>query len=185
VTQGLVDLDAIPGARSVAAFSAIDDRGRFVKLHAAGDDRYPALDWNEVYYSTSAQGVVRGMHLQYPPHHHAKAVHCLAGAALDVVVDLRSDSPTFGCHARVELRPDPAEIVVVPPGCAHGFQALADDTVMVYLVSTVHAPESDGGIRWDSFGCDWPLPASAVSDRDRALPGLAEAVLTAPDLWRT
>ena len=130
------------------------------------------LVWDEIYYSTSGRGVIRGMHLQLPPHDHTKAVHCVAGRALDVVVDLRTQSPTLGRHAVIELDSTEPSLVVVPPGCAHGFQALDDDTLMLYLVSSVHAPAFDSGIRWDSFGCAWPLPASEISDRDRSLPDL-------------
>jgi dTDP-4-dehydrorhamnose 3,5-epimerase len=184
MTGGEVELHEIAGARRYPAFVADDVRGRFVKVHSDGDDRFPGEDWAEIYYSTSARGVVRGMHLQLPPHDHHKAVHCLAGRALDVVVDLRSDSPTFGRHARVELNADPAELVLVPPGCAHGFQALVDDTVMVYLVSTPYEPSADGGIRWDSFGGDWPLDAVVVSDRDADLPSAAEFAAGDPRPWR-
>jgi dTDP-4-dehydrorhamnose 3,5-epimerase len=124
------------------------------------------------------------MHLQLPPHDHTKAVHCLAGAALDVVVDLRSESPTLGRHATIDLRGDRPELVVVPPGCAHGFQALTDDTVMVYLVSSVHEPAADSGIRWDSFDCEWPLTAPTVSDRDRALPTFETFATATHGPWR-
>lgn len=184
MTRGRVAATEIRGVMHSPAFRADDDRGRFVKLHSAGDDRFWPAKWDEIYYSTSRRGVIRGMHLQLPPHDHHKAVHCLAGEALDVVVDLRADSPTFGEHAALELDGDRPELVVVPPGCAHGFQALTDGTVMVYLVSTVHEPTADTGIRWDSFGCRWPVDSPTVSERDRALPTFG-AFSTTPHLpWR-
>lgn len=166
----------VPGLWFGPAFVADDDRGRFVKLHSAGDPRFGTdvrdgadEHWAEVYHSTSRRGVVRGMHLQLAPDAHVKAVHCLAGAAVDVVVDLRPDSPTAGAHTAVDLDAASPSIVVVPEGCAHGFQALVDGTVMLYLVSSVHSPSNDSGVRYDSFGFAWPLAPLAVSDRDAGL----------------
>lgn len=176
-------VDAIAGVERLDAFSATDERGRFVKLHSDGDPRFAPVEWAEVYYSTSDTGVVRGMHLQRPPHDHHKAVHCLTGRAVDVVVDLRPGSPTVGAHVAFELDAARPQLVVVPPGCAHGFQALAAGTTMLYLVSTVHAPASDGGVRWDSFGAAWPLPVTSVSPRDRALPTVAEFLAEGIEGW--
>jgi len=172
MTSGCIDATEIPGLHHEPVFRADDARGRFVKLHSDDTGGRDTLVWDEIYYSTSGRGVIRGMHLQLPPHDHTKAVHCVAGRALDVVVDLRTQSPTLGRHAVIELDSTEPSLVVVPPGCAHGFQALDDDTLMLYLVSSVHAPAFDSGIRWDSFGCAWPLPASEISDRDRSLPDL-------------
>ncbi|MCU0311999.1 MAG: dTDP-4-dehydrorhamnose 3,5-epimerase family protein [Acidimicrobiales bacterium] len=185
MNQGVVDPAEVPGLTVDRAFRADDDRGRFVKIHSAGSGAAGGVAWDEVYYSTSSKGVVRGMHLQLPPHDHHKAVHCLKGRAADVVVDLRAGSPTHGRHAVIELDEAEPTVVVVPPGCAHGFQALTDDTVMLYLVSSIHAPEADGGVRYDSFGCRWPLPPTSVSDRDRSLPGLAAFAVDDPRPWRS
>jgi dTDP-4-dehydrorhamnose 3,5-epimerase len=180
-----VDPIEIPGVQLLPAFHAEDDRGRFVKLHSDGDARYWQREhWAEIFYSVSAKGVVRGMHFQRPPDDHTKAVHCITGAAIDVVVDVRPGSPTEGAHAVVELTAEGAVSVVIPPGCAHGFQALADDTVMLYLVSTVHSPGTDGGIRFDSFGFEWPLEPVGVSERDRALPTLAAFSRQAVHGWK-
>lgn len=185
MTHGRVDATEIRGVVHSPAFHADDGRGRFVKLHSAGDDRFWPAAWDEIYYSTSRRGVIRGMHLQLPPHDHHKAVHCLAGEAVDVVVDVRADSPTFGRHSVIELSGERPELVVVPPGCAHGFQALTDGTVMVYLVSTVHEPNADSGVRWDSFACEWPIDETTMSDRDRALPPFDVFTATAHGPWRS
>lgn len=183
MSAGRVDPSAIAGLELRPAFSADDPRGRFVKLHSEGDDRFAQETWREIYYSTSGRGVVRGMHLQLPPHDHVKAVHCLAGRAVDVVVDVRAGSPTLGAHATFDLDAERPELVVVPKGCAHGFQALEPGTVMVYLVGTAHAPDADSGIRFDSFGFDWPLPPTEVSARDQGLPTLAEFTAAGHGPW--
>lgn len=171
-----VEPSAIPGCARLDLFQAGDARGRFVKLFehstfvAAGLEPEVA----EVYCSTSHKGVVRGLHFQLPPAHHAKTVTVLTGRVVDVVVDLRTDSPAYGQHAVFDLDGADGAGIHIPAGCAHGFQALTDEATMVYLVSTEHSPEHDTGIRWDSAGIDWPLPPTAISDRDLALPPLSE-----------
>jgi len=153
-----------------------DDRGDFVKVFQASALAAAAVDLGiaELFWSRSGRGVVRGLHFQVPPHAHTKLVSIVSGRALDAVVDLRTDTPTYGTHVTVDLDADAPVAVVVPTGCAHGFQSLADDTVVVYATTTEHAPDADRGIRWDSAGIDWPLPATAVSPRDAAFPALDE-----------
>ena len=164
----------IPGCSVVRLFRHEDARGEFVKIfqattaRAGGDD--PTI--GELFWSRSHAGVVRGLHFQVPPDDHTKVVTIIAGRAFDVVLDLRVGSPAYGTHIAVELDAAAPAAVVVPVGCAHGFQATVDDTVMLYATSTEHAPESDRGIRWDSAGIAWPLPAVAISDRDGGFPAL-------------
>lgn len=171
-----VEPSDIPGCVRLALFRADDARGAFVKLFERSTFTGAGLDGEvaEAFCSTSRRGVIRGLHLQLPPHAHAKTVAVLSGRVLDVVVDLRTDSPAFGQHATFELDARDGAGVHVPVGCAHGFQALTDDATMVYLVSTEHSPEHDTGIRWDSAAIDWPLPATVVSERDAGLPALAD-----------
>lgn len=149
-----------------------DDRGWFTKPYRASTHLADGLDPTvaETFFSLSARGVVRGMHFQVPPHDHAKTVTCLAGRILDVAVDLRRGSPTEGRHAAAELAGGDGRSLYIPRGCAHGFQALADDSLVAYLVSSEHAPDHDTGVRWDSVGVEWPLPDPVVSARDAALP---------------
>jgi dTDP-4-dehydrorhamnose 3,5-epimerase len=130
----------------------------------------------EFYYSRSSTGVIRGLHFQSPPHDHAKAVVCIVGSIFDVVVDLRFGSPTYAEHATFLLDAAAPSAVHVPAGCAHGFQALSNDALVGYLVSSEHEPSSDTGIRWDSAGIDWPLANPLVSSRDQSLPRLADLV---------
>jgi dTDP-4-dehydrorhamnose 3,5-epimerase len=169
---------AIAGCAVVELTHHHDERGEFVKVfqssvtRAAGDDP----DISELFWSRSRRGVVRGLHFQVPPHAHTKLVTIIAGQALDAVVDLRVGSPTHGTCVTVGLDAAAPVGVVVPIGCAHGFQALADDTVVLYATSTEHHPESDVGVRWDSAGIAWPIADATTSARDAAFPALADFV---------
>ena len=93
---------------------------------------------------------------------------------VDVVLDLRKRSGCYGRWITRSLSSENRDMIFIPPGCAHGFLALTDDATMVYQTNTVHAPASDAGVRWNSFGFDWSVPAPRLSERDRALPSLAE-----------
>lgn len=152
----------------------IDERGDFVKTFHA--ETFSSLGMaftpRESFYSTSRCGVLRGMHFQTPPHAHAKLVYCIRGSALDVVVDLRKRSPRYGAAASAVLSERNHQQLFIPLGVAHGFLALEDDTILVYMTTTVHSPSHDLGIRWDSFGFDWGTEAPTVSARDASLPTL-------------
>ena len=163
-------MTAVPGLVHTPLQRWADGRGNLVKVFQAS--ALSADPGREVFLSTSARGVVRGLHFQVPPHDHAKTVVCLAGSIVDVAVDLRRGSPTEGQVASFQLDGGSPSQLHLPSGLAHGFQALEDDTLVAYVVSSEHAPDHDRGIRWDSIGFDWPLPVSAMSDRDQAFPGL-------------
>jgi dTDP-4-dehydrorhamnose 3,5-epimerase len=94
---------------------------------------------------------------------------------LDVVVDLRRHSPTYGQSTSVELSAENRLLFFIPTGFAHGFVSLRDDSCMIYKTNAVYAPENDTGIRWDSFGFAWPVSEVVVSERDRGLPALGES----------
>jgi dTDP-4-dehydrorhamnose 3,5-epimerase len=166
----------LSGCFQLRPFFAEDERGTFVKTFHT--ERFAELglpvDWLEEYYSNSHRGVIRGMHFQTPPHDHEKLVYCMQGRVLDVVVDLRKASPTFGRHMSVELDAARGHGLLIPKGMAHGFLALTADVLMAYKVTTVYAPANDAGIRWDSFGFDWGVDQPIVSARDRAHPALAD-----------
>jgi dTDP-4-dehydrorhamnose 3,5-epimerase len=163
----------IPGCWELHPTIHTDPRGRFVKsFHAPTFERLGlATDWREDFHTLSAPGVVRGMHFQVPPAQHAKLVTCLAGDILDVVLDLRKASGTYGRFATFELSAERGTLVYVPEGCAHGFLAHTEALVH-YRVTSVHAPDCDAGIRWDGFGFDWPVAAPLLSARDQAFPTL-------------
>jgi dTDP-4-dehydrorhamnose 3,5-epimerase len=147
-----------------------DLRGRFVKIFHAPIFQKLGLetDFVEEYYSVSKQGVIRGMHFQVPPYDHAKLVYCVQGEALDVVVDLRSGSPTCGKTAMFCLSATQGNMVYIPRGFAHGFCATSHDVTLVYKTTTVYEPSADSGIAWDSIGIDWPSENPILSERDRS-----------------
>ncbi|MEQ9886776.1 MULTISPECIES: dTDP-4-dehydrorhamnose 3,5-epimerase [Pectobacterium] len=134
-----------------------DERGFFVKTFHAPTFIENGLegDFTESFYSTSHKGVLRGMHFQLPPYDHTKLVYCVSGEILDVVVDIRIGSKTFGEYFSTTLSSEKANALYIGRGYAHGFLALSESATMVYMTSTVHAPDHDSGIRWDSFGFDW------------------------------
>jgi len=118
---------------------------------------------------TRKRGTLRGMHYQRPPYEEVKLVRCTAGAVLDVVLDLRPDSPTFKAHVAVELTAQNRWMIYIPKGCAHGFQTLQDDVEVLYDISQFYAPEHAAGVRWDdpAFGISWADPDPIMSERDR------------------
>jgi dTDP-4-dehydrorhamnose 3,5-epimerase len=118
---------------------------------------------------TKKRGTLRGMHFQRPPHEEVKLVRCTAGAILDIVLDLRPESPTFKAHVAVELTAENRWMIYIPRGCAHGYQTLQDDVEVLYDISQFYAPESAAGVRWDdpAFAISWADPNPIMSERDR------------------
>jgi dTDP-4-dehydrorhamnose 3,5-epimerase len=121
---------------------------------------------------TEAVGSVRGVHFQASPHSEAKLVRCLRGRVWDVVVDLRPGSPTWGQWHAVVLAPSAANAVLIPEGCAHGFQVLEPGSELLYLHSGAWVPEAETGVRFNDpqLNISWPLPPLGLSERDLALP---------------
>ena len=128
--------------------------------------------------SLSSYGVVRGLHFQRPPFTQAKLVRCVRGTVLDVVVDLRHGSPTYGRHTSVEISGENHRQVLIDKGFAHGFAVLSETAVFQYKCDEFYHPEADGGIQLldPALGIDWRIPASAMllSDKDRRHPLLAD-----------
>src|SRR4029077_19163096 len=123
------------------------------------------------------KGTLRGMHFQYPPAAETKLVRCSRGAVLDVIVDLRPESPTYLQHTTVELSADNHRGIFIPERFAHGYQALEDDTETTYHVGEIYTPGSEGGLPYDDprLKIDWPLPVSVMSDKDRHWSPLSDA----------
>jgi dTDP-4-dehydrorhamnose 3,5-epimerase len=121
---------------------------------------------------TREVGAVRGLHYQYPPHAEMKFVRCLRGRVWDVVVDLRRDSPSFLHWHAEELSPERATMLVIPEGCAHGFQVLERDSELLYLHTAHYEKVAEGGLRHDEprLAIPWPLPVSDLSERDKSHP---------------
>ncbi len=153
-----------------------DERGLFIKtLHFDVFEKHGlCADFKESFYSVSHKGVIRGMHFQVPPYDHAKLIYVPHGKVLDVVIDVRKKSSCFGRFMSVELSDVNCQILYIPKGFAHGFSSLEDNTVVVYLQTTVYSPEHDQGIRWDSFGMDWGISSPIVSPRDSQFPSMQE-----------
>lgn len=169
----------LPGCLRLQGSAPRDDRGMFHKAfqRSAFAERGLPVDFSEQFFSRSWRGVVRGLHLQLPPSEQWKLVTCLLGRVHDVLLDVRTGSPTYGRAVGVDLDADSGVSLLMPPGIAHGFLSLADDTVMGYWVTSEHDPATDTGVRWDSAGIAWPHDGEpVVSARDRALPPLAEFV---------
>lgn len=131
--------------------------------------------------SRSSYGVVRGLHMQLPPHAQAKLVRVVSGRALDVAVDLREGSPTYGRHFAIELTGENHLQVYIPKGFAHGFAALSDEVVFQYKCDEYYAPDSEAAIIWNDpdLNIDWRLPAEdvIVSDKDKNHPKLKDLKL--------
>jgi dTDP-4-dehydrorhamnose 3,5-epimerase len=166
---------AILGAFRVEAEPLRDERGFFARtfsretfvergLFACAEQT--SISWNE------KRGTLRGMHWQCSPYEEAKLVTCVRGAIFDVLLDVRLDSATYGLSATFELREDVPVTLYVPPGVAHGFQTLENDTLVLYQMSVAHSPECSRAIRYDdpTFGIAWPIANPIVSERDRSHP---------------
>ena len=156
-----------------------DPRGVFFETYSARlmqEAGLPAdLNWVQDNQSSSQRGVLRGLHFQRPPQAQAKLVRVAQGRVLDVVVDLRRASPTYGQHQKVELTAALGNVLYVPVGFAHGFVALDDDTLFLYKCSGYYTPSAEGGLRWDdaALGIDWGVDEPLVSGKDVELPGFA------------
>ena len=165
----------LSGAYLVEMQRHTDERGFFARSYCAEEFSErglgPELRQCSVSYN-ARKGTLRGMHYQSAPHEEHKLVRCTAGAIFDVLVDLRHSSPTHRRWCAAELTAENRRSVFVPPGCAHGFVTLTDDTEVYYMISVAHAPEFSRGVRWNDpvFGIEWPFPPAVISARDASYP---------------
>ncbi len=171
-------LTSVKGLVVVERHPRGDHRGSLARLFCA--DEFAPLGWdrpvaqiNHTY--TSSVGTIRGMHFQRAPKSEKKLVICLRGAICDVAVDLRAGSPTFLQHHKEVLSADNHKALLIPEGCAHGFQSLTDDVELVYLHSEKYSAPDEGGVSPfdEMLAIAWPKPVSAISDRDRLHPALS------------
>jgi dTDP-4-dehydrorhamnose 3,5-epimerase len=169
----------IAGVQVLVCQPFSDHRGSFLNAFRIQEPAF-AETWGDrpiaqVNLSRSeAVGTVRGLHLQAPPHSEAKLVRCLRGRVWDVAVDLRPGSATYGRWHAVELSPAAANALLIPEGCAHGFQVLEPGSELLYLHSGAWVPEAETGVRFNDpqLAISWPLPQLGLSERDLALPRL-------------
>lgn len=167
---------AIVGCYELRPRVLADARGALVKTFYREwfADLDLSTDWAEQYYSVSKKGVLRGLHFQLPPYDHAKLVYCIVGEVMDVAVDLRKGSATFGQHVLLTLSAANANMIYLAPGLAHGFYTLSDSATLIYNVTVPYAPSHDTGLRWDSAGIPWPDACPQLSERDRTFIALAD-----------
>lgn len=153
-----------------------DERGFFARTWCRREFAAHGIDCDWVQCNISfnkRRGTLRGMHYQIAPHEEAKLVRCTMGALYDVIVDLRPSSPQRGKWVGVELTADNRRMLYVPPGFAHGFQTLADDTEVFYQMSEFHCPEAARGVRWNDpkLAIDWPpCEQRIITARDQNYP---------------
>ena len=143
-----------------------DERGYFFESFSQRefDEKVGHIDFVQDNESMSVYGVMRGLHFQRPPYAQSKLVRCVRGKVLDVAVDIRAGSPTYGKYVAVELSEENHRQLFIPKGFAHGFSVLSDEAVFQYKCDNFYHPEADGGISIldDSIGIDWQIPAGAA-----------------------
>ncbi len=155
-----------------------DDRGYFARTFCNRELKQRGLETAFVQHSRSLSakaGTLRGMHYQLPPHAEVKLVSCYSGAIWDVIVDLRRASRTYREWQAFELSAENGRQLYIPAGFAHGFQALSNDAGVNYLISSYYEPTASTGIPYDdpAVGIEWPLPVTAISERDLSWAPLA------------
>ena len=171
----VVSSTTLSGVKSIRRKRIGDERGWLERLFCLDDLAFAGWIWNIAQINrtlTRRKGTVRGMHFQTAPYEEAKLITCLKGKVFDVAVDLRPSSPTYG-HWHGEILSDANDTsLLIPPGFAHGFQALSGDVEMLYFHSAPYAAAVEGGVRPDdpALSIAWPLEIAEMSDRDRNHP---------------
>jgi dTDP-4-dehydrorhamnose 3,5-epimerase len=162
---------ALAGAYVIDLERREDTRGYFARAFCqeefAQHGLEPVIAQANVAFNRAA-GTLRGMHFQYPPKAETKLVRCTRGAIVDIIVDLRPESPTYLQNISVELNEENGRALYVPERFAHGYQTLLDETETSYQVGEFYAPETEGGLAYDDprLGLVWPLPVTAISEKD-------------------
>ncbi|MFC3749134.1 dTDP-4-dehydrorhamnose 3,5-epimerase [Paenibacillus sp. GCM10012306] len=169
----------LQGIYEISLSPSSDHRGHFTRIYDQQLFKEHGLDWNWVQENRSfsgKKGTIRGMHLQYGDHAETKLIRVTQGAIFDVFVDLRPDSPSFGCWDSVLLTENNNKMVYISKGFAHGFCTLQDACEVVYKVDRCYAPQHEGGVRWndETLRITWPILRPIMSDRDMQLPTLEE-----------
>jgi dTDP-4-dehydrorhamnose 3,5-epimerase len=176
-TGNMQNIAKLQGCRLIENANHVDIRGLFRKI-------LPVVDGTELITFSSCQvnistntlaGTIRGLHYQVEPFLESKLISCIKGSVVDVLLDMRPTSETYGKFAFYSLTPNSGSLLV-PPLVAHGFQTQEDETILLYLHSNSYSPENSQGVNPldPSIGISWPLPLSSISDSDRNLPLLSE-----------
>ena len=175
----IIDKTAIDGPAIIELEQRSDDRGFFARTFCVEEFGAAGLQTAVEQCNLSGNykaGTLRGMHFQIAPHPEAKLIRCIRGAIVDVIVDMRPDSPTRLQHVAVELTADNRRAFYVPPYFAHAYQPLSDHTEVLYQVSGSYEPTAERGLRYDdpALGISWPLPVSTISAKDASWPLIAD-----------
>ncbi len=170
----------IPGVHLLSPERHEDDRGYFARSFCERELKDHGLPSRAVQASVSfnhKRGTLRGIHFQWPPGQETKLVRCSRGAIVDVVVDLRPESRTYGRSLTCELTDSNGCQLYLPAGVGHGFLTLRDETEVTYMMSDFYIPDLDGGYRWDdeTLAVSWPFEPTVISQRDRDLPSFDAA----------
>jgi len=170
---------ALAGAFIIEIEKREDERGFFARAWCQEEFEAHGLNtrWVQANLAFSKKkGTLRGLHFQVGPYEEIKLMRCIRGAIYDVILDLRSESPTYMQWLGVELTADNHKMLYVPEGFAHGYQSLADNTEVFYPVSQFYTPGSERGVRWNdpAFGIEWPVTQNAIlSEKDKSWPDFA------------
>lgn len=166
--KNVVEL-ALDGVKLIDLNHSADYRGRFTKTFHAETFLAAGIHFTEQeeFYSVSSKHVFRGMHFQKPPFAHQKLVHCIQGEVLDVLLDLRLNSSTYGQILQLPLSQQLPQLLYIPMGIAHGFLVLSEQATLLYKTDRVYSHEHDCGLFWGSLGLDLPVSSPIISERDQ------------------
>jgi len=158
----------IEGLKIIHLDKFSDNRGSFLKVFNFEffKENCFRTDFKESYFSVSNKNVIRGMHFQIPPFENVKIVYLNQGRIIDVVLDIRKNSKTYGQYFTTEISHNNPILIYIPIGCAHGFLSLEDNTIVSYIQTSIYDSKSDQGVRWDSFKMNWAIINPIISDRD-------------------
>jgi dTDP-4-dehydrorhamnose 3,5-epimerase len=166
----------IEGLKIIHLEKFSDNRGSFLKVYNIEffKENYLQTDFKESYFSVSNKNVLRGMHFQIPPFEHVKLVYLNKGSIIDVILDIRKRSATYGQSFTTEISQNNPILIYIPVGCAHGFLSLEDNSIVSYLQTSSYSKEFDMGVRWDSFGMNWHIKDPIISQRDNSFGSLSD-----------
>lgn len=152
----------------------LDPRGYFFKPYVRNELLNTKIEFTpaETFYSTSKRNVIRGMHFQLPPCEQAKLVNVVKGSIIDVLLDLRTNSPSYGKFTSLELMENDGVSIYIPKGIAHGFASKAEESIVLYFADTPYNPEYEDGIKYNSFGYKWDIDNPIISSRDLSFKGV-------------
>jgi len=159
----------IPGLFLIKPNTYEDSRGTLLKTFHYNIFRREGLecDFKESFFSVSYKNVIRGMHFQFPPYDHAKLIYVIQGSIIDVSLDIRKGSPTYGMYFAEKINYKNKFMIYIPRGCAHGYLSLENNATLIYMQTSIYVPEFNSGIRYDSFGMNWDVSVPIISKRDR------------------